>query len=319
MAHHDGQFDNMLTSSKPNIAPSRQPPNIQRLVAISGKSPNAVKVERGQKLRDAHMDQLKNPPNMDNADQSLQSQANIQAFRELQHDYETGNNPNESDESDEVTYDELVGDITNDIGQDPAADEFSMFAPSEQGMADQMFSDIDNINAENPYEEETDTDPFTMDDLAEIAEPDEGSAKSDGDIEMPNDDSTIPEPPITEGIGDIGKACVDAGKKFAHKLGKAAAIGTMAVAGANAAPSDFYHETVSPDGKETTVVASKTFHNLGQNQDYQKRVWNIYQELKENAIKANKYTSRSDQILLNKAQMYANQELLTGKPYNKRK
>ena len=72
-----------------------------------------------------------------------------------------------------------------------------MFAPSEQGMADQMFSDIDNINAENPYEEETDTDPFTMDDLAEIAEPAEGSNESDGDIEMPNDDSTIPEPPST--------------------------------------------------------------------------------------------------------------------------
>lgn len=198
MAHHDGQFDNMLTSSKPNIAPSRQPPNIQRLVAISGKSPNAVKVELDQKLRDAHMDQLKNPPNMDNADQSLQSQANIQAFRELQHDYETGNNPNESGESDEVTYDELVGDITNDIGQDPAADEFSMFAPSEQGMADQMFSDIDNINAENPYEEEPDTDPFTMDDLADIAEPPENdsSEESSDDVSMPNDEITVPEPPM---------------------------------------------------------------------------------------------------------------------------
>ena len=297
MAHHDGQFDNMLTSSKPNIAPSRQPPNIQRLVAISGKSPNAVKVELDQKLRDAHMDQLKNPPNMDNADQSLQSQANIQAFRELQHDYETGNNPNESDESDEVTYDELVGDITNDVGQDPAADEFSMFAPSEQGMADQMFSDIDNINAENPYEEEPDTDPLTMDDLADIAEPEEGSSD---DIEMPNDESTVPEPPLNEGV-------IDVAKNLGKKVGKCAAIGALAAGAANAAPNDFYHQSVSPDGKTTTVVASKSFHNLGQNQDYQKRVQEIFNQLKDQRMKANK--AYNEQILYEKAKMYAQAEL----------
>jgi hypothetical protein len=62
-----------------------------------------------------------------------------------------------------------------------------MFAPGEQDMADQMFSDIDAINEANPYEEEPDTPALdAMDDLENIAEPD------DGTVSMPNDSAEEP-------------------------------------------------------------------------------------------------------------------------------
>lgn len=201
MAHHDGQFDNMLTSSKPNIEPSRQPPNIQRLVAVSKKSPNAVNVEFSKKYDDAHLNLMKNPPNLDDDPENLKTQANIQAFNELYHDYETGNDPNSendadslSNQSDDNIYDEIMGDISNDFGQAPGAEDFSMFSPAEQDATDQMFSDIDAINAENPYTDEPDTDPFTMDDLEKIAEPDDNQLPSESSSES-IDDAPIPDIP----------------------------------------------------------------------------------------------------------------------------
>jgi hypothetical protein len=44
-----------------------------------------------------------------------------------------------------------------------------MFAPDEQSSVDQMFSDIDAINANDPYTEEEDVAPLDMDALADIA------------------------------------------------------------------------------------------------------------------------------------------------------
>jgi len=168
---------------------SEQPPNIQRLAKLSGKSPNAVNVEYEKELRNIEHEQMKNPPAMTNST-DLQSLARVKAVDNLEKQYKTG----QTEESDEVTYNDLVGDITNDFGQDPAADEFSMFAPGEQDMADQMFSDIDAINDANPYEEEPDTPALdAMDDLENIAEPD------DGTVSMPNDSA---EEPATEEPAD---------------------------------------------------------------------------------------------------------------------
>ena len=164
---------------------SEQPPNIQHLSKISGKSPNAVNVEYEQEVRKLEQEQMRDPPAMTN-NTDLKAMARIKAVENLEDQYTSG----QTEEPDEVTYDELVGDITNDFGQAPAANEFSMFAPGEQDMADQMFTDINTINAENPYEEE---DPETaldsMDGLADIAEND-GGVKTEP---MPND--SAPEPP----------------------------------------------------------------------------------------------------------------------------
>lgn len=161
---------------------SEQPPNIQHLAKISGKSPNAVNVEYEQEVRKLEQEQMNNPPAMtDNTD--LKAMARIKAVENLEDQYTSG----QTEEPDEVTYDELVGDITNDFGQAPEANEFSMFAPGEQDMADQMFTDIDNINAENPYEDEPDSAVDSMNDLADIAENEDDAVEP-----MPNDSADEP-------------------------------------------------------------------------------------------------------------------------------
>lgn len=161
---------------------SEQPPNIQHLAKISGKSPNAVNVEYEQEVRKLEQEQMNNPPAMTN-NTDLKAMARIKAVENLEDQYTSG----QTEEPDEVTYDELVGDITNDFGQAPAANEFNMFTPGEQDTADQMFADIDSINAENPYEEEYVEEPETaldsMDGLADIAENEDGSNTKP----MPND------------------------------------------------------------------------------------------------------------------------------------
>ena len=168
---------------------SEQPPNIQHLAKISGKSPNAVNVEYDQEVRKLEQEQMQNPPAMtDNTD--LKAMARIKAVENLEDQYTSG----QTEEPDEVTYDELVGDITNDFGQAPAANEFSMFTPGEQDTANQMFADIADINAANPYEEEeSGEEPETaldsLDGLADIAENEDGSETTP----MPND--SAPEPP----------------------------------------------------------------------------------------------------------------------------
>lgn len=289
---------------------SEQPPNIQHLAKISGKSPNAVNVEYDQEVRKLEKEQMQNPPAMTN-NTDLAAMARVKAVDNLEDQYKSG----QTEESDEVTYDELVGDITNDFGQAPAANEFSMFTPGEQDTANQMFADIDSINAANPYEEdgfeEPDTALDSMDGLAEIAE-NEDESKTEP---MPNDsapeppaddfDDEIPDVPQFEGIDDVLK-----------KFGKYAAMGTLAfnAANAHAAPSDFRHETTSPDGKATTVLASKTHKNLWQNQDYEDRVTEIYNQLKQKRIDAGKTVN--EQILYDQAQSYAQAELTTGKPWN---
>lgn len=167
---------------------SEQPPNIQHLAKISGKSPNAVNVEYDQEVRKLEKEQMQNPPAMTN-NTDLAAMARIKAVDNLEDQYKSG----QTEESDEVTYDELVGDITNDFDQAPAANEFSMFTPGEQDTADQMFADIDNINAENPYEEDVVDEPETaldsLDGLADIAE-NEDDVKTKP---MPND--SAPETP----------------------------------------------------------------------------------------------------------------------------
>ena len=290
---------------------SEQPPNIQHLAKISGKSPNAVNVEYDQEVRKLEKEQMQNPPAMTN-NTDLAAMARIKAVENLEDQYKSG----QTEESDEVTYDELVGDISTDFGQAPAANEFSMFTPSEQDSANQMFADINNINAANPYEEDGFEEPETaldsMDGLADIAENEDGSntepMPNDSAPETPSedfDDSEIPDIPQLEGIEDVIK-----------KFGKYAAMGTLAfnAANAHAAPSDFRHETTSPNGKATTVLASKTHKNLWQNQDYDDRVMEIYQKLKQNRIDAGKTVN--DQILYDQAQSYAQAELTTGKPWN---
>lgn len=168
-----------LLNQKTTEFSSEQPPNIQHLAKISGKTPNAVNVEYEQEVSKIEQEQLKNPPTMTN-DTDLQARARVKAVENLEKQYKSG----QTEESDEVTYDELVGDITNDFGQDPEADEFNLFTPGEQSAADQMFSDIDAINDANPYEEEPETPALdAMDDLENIAEPD------DGTVTMPNDSS----------------------------------------------------------------------------------------------------------------------------------
>ncbi len=294
---------------------SEQPPNIQHLAKISGKSPNAVNVEYDQEVRKLEKEQMQNPPAMTN-NTDLAAMARIKAVDNLEDQYKSG----QTEESDEVTYDELVGDINTDFGQAPAANEFSMFTPGEQDTANQMFADINNINAANPYEEDGFEDGFeepetaldSMDGLADIAENEDGSntepMPNDSAPETPSedfDDSEIPDIPQLEGIDDVIK-----------KFGKYAAMGTLAFNAANshAAPSDFRHETTSPDGKSTTVLASKTHKNLWQNQDYEDRVMEIFNQLKQQRIDAGK--TFNEQILYNKAQMYAQAELTTGKPWN---
>ena len=186
----EGQFDNTIKTPPAQIIPSDQPPNIERLTQMSGKSPNAVKVEYEQKLRDMEDEQVKEAKIDFDSDKSDKEQIEIAAFNELADEYKNGEQP--EDENDEVTYDDLTSEVATDMGQwqAPEAGAFDLFAPTEQDSADQMMADIDAINAEDPFTEENGTDPLSMDDLGKIAEPDD-----DGTVDIPDvpDTPDVPE------------------------------------------------------------------------------------------------------------------------------
>lgn len=175
----EGQFDNTIKTPPAQIIPSDQPPNIERLTQMSGKSPNAVKVEYEQKLRDKEDEQVKEAKLDFDSDKSDKEQLEIDAFNELADEYENGEQP--EDENDEVTYDDLTSEVATDMGQDPAAGAFDLFTPTEQDSANQMMADIDAINAEEPITDENDVAPLSMDDLGDIAEPDD-----DGMVDIPD-------------------------------------------------------------------------------------------------------------------------------------
>lgn len=168
----NGTFDDTITAPAAPIIANNQPPNIQTLTQKSGKSPSAVKVELEKKMRDLNAEQMNSPPNMLDVTLSPQAQVRIQAFNDLSKEYDEGNEP---EESDEVTYDDLTQDIATDLGQDPAAQDFNMFAPVEQDAANQMFSDIDTINQDDPLEPEPTQEPLDMDALSKIADPEDDS------------------------------------------------------------------------------------------------------------------------------------------------
>lgn len=175
----EGQFDHTIKTPPAQIIPSDQPPNIERLTQMSGKSPNAVKVEYEQKLRDKEDEQVKEAKLDFDSDKSDKEQLEIAAFNELADEYKNGEQP--EDENDEVTYDDLTSEVATDMGQDPAAGAFDLFPPMEQDSADQMMADIDAINANEPLTDENDVAPLSMDDLGDIAEPDD-----DGPVDIPD-------------------------------------------------------------------------------------------------------------------------------------
>lgn len=174
----EGQFDNTIQTPPAQIIPSNQPPNIERLTQMSGKSPNATKVEYEKALRDKENEQVKEAKIDFNSDKSDKEQIEIAAFNELADEYKNGEQP---EEDDEVTWDDLTSDVANDMGQDPAAGAFNLFPPGEQDSADQMMADIDAINKNEPLTDEKDIAPLSMDELGDIAEPDD-----DGTVEIPD-------------------------------------------------------------------------------------------------------------------------------------
>lgn len=174
----EGQFDNTIQTPPAQIIPSNQPPNIERLTQMSGKSPNATKVEYEKALRDKENEQVKEAKIDFNSDKSDKEQIEIAAFNELADEYKNGEQP---EEDDEVTYDDLTSEVAADMGQDPAAGAFDLFPPEEQSSADQMFADIDAINENEPLTDENDVAPLSMDELGEIAEPDD-----DGTVDIPD-------------------------------------------------------------------------------------------------------------------------------------
>ena len=183
-----GQFDDTIQGPPAPIIPSNQPPNIERLTQMSGKSPNAVKVEYEQKLREMENKQVQNATlNFDGENKSDKEQIEIAAFNELADEYKNGTD--DTDEDDEVTYDDLTAEVADDMGQDPAAGDFNLFPPNEQDSANQMFADIDAINANEPMlnENESFTDEdnigqMSMDDLKDIAEPDDDGVEEIPDV-----------------------------------------------------------------------------------------------------------------------------------------
>jgi hypothetical protein len=154
-----------------SIVDEKVPPNVKLLADRYGKSTNEVQVELDKKMRDINTEQLKNPPSLNDDETTPQAQVRIQAINELDDEYKRGEGP---EESDEVTYDELAQDVATDMGQDPNAMDFNMFAPFEQDSANQMFNDINTINSESPVSESPTED--TLDGLADLAEPEDGEA-----------------------------------------------------------------------------------------------------------------------------------------------
>lgn len=105
---------------------------------------------------------------------------------------------------------------------------------------------------------------------------------------------------LDEGVSDWVKSGV-------KKLGKAAAVGAIALGSthADAAP----HKHAQPVKKYTTVEQHQK--NLWQNDDYQERVNEIYEHLKQKKLAAGKKVN--DAMLMEQAQEIAMTEIATGK------
>lgn len=175
-----------------SIVDEKVPPNVKLLADRYGKSTNEVQVELDKKMRDINTEQLKNPPRLNDDETTPQAQVRIQAINELDDEYKRGEGP---EESDEVTYDELAQDVATDMGQDPNAMDFNMFAPFEQDSANQMFNDINTINSESPVSESPTED--TLDGLADLAEPEDGEAPTSEPSAEDTTEGTTEETPET--------------------------------------------------------------------------------------------------------------------------
>ena len=105
---------------------------------------------------------------------------------------------------------------------------------------------------------------------------------------------------LDEGVSDLVKSGV-------KKLGKAVAVGAIALGAthADAAP----HKHAQPAKKYTTVEQHQK--NLWQDDAYQDRVNEIYEQLKQKKLAAGKKVN--DAMLLEKAQDIAMTEIATGK------
>ena len=178
MTVKDKKYETNIVTPPADIIPNRQPRYIDRLANESGKDVNAVKVELDEQKRDAEFDLMKNPPNMMTTD-DIQDTVDERALANLHELYANGG---EEEEDDEATYDEMT-DINTDF-QDPFASDFAMFTPEEQDLADQINLDAESINAETPPEA-PDEAPLGMDELKDIAEPDEGKVETPDD-EIPD-------------------------------------------------------------------------------------------------------------------------------------
>ena len=176
-----------------SIVDEKVPPNVKLLADRYGKSTNEVQVELDKKMRDINTEQLKNPPSLNDDETTPQAQVRIQAINELDDEYKRGEGP---EESDEVTYDELAQDVATDMGQDPNAMDFNMFAPFEQDSANQMFNDINTINSESPVSESPTED--TLDGLADLAEPEDGEAPTTEPSAEGATEGTAEETPATQ-------------------------------------------------------------------------------------------------------------------------
>ena len=174
----NGKYDNTINVPENTVMTDNQPQYMKTLEKESGKSPNEVKVELDEQERLANDKVMIDPLNMMDVD-SIENKVKEMGYDMLLNMYQNGEHEGETDE---VTYDDLVA---QNPGEPGFGDEnFDLFAPDEQPLYQQVQSDIDKINAENPIESEEDLAPLGMDDLADIAE---GEDDNPSDIEMPND------------------------------------------------------------------------------------------------------------------------------------
>lgn len=176
MTVKDKKYETNIVTPPADIIPNRQPRYIDRLANESGKDTNAVKVELDEQKRNAEFDLMKNPPNMMNV-KDIQDTVDETAINKLHDIYANGG---EEEEDDEATYDEMTEINTNP--NDPFAVDFDMFPPAEQDLSDQINLDADAINAETPPQDPTNPTPLGMDELAEIAEPED-------DLNLPEEEA----------------------------------------------------------------------------------------------------------------------------------
>ena len=180
MTPKDKKYETNIVTPPADIIPNRQPRYIDRLANESGKDVNAVKVELDEQKRNAEFDLMKNPPNMMNMN-DVQDTVDETAINKLHDIYANGG----EEEDDEATYDEMTE--VNTEPNDPFAVDFDMFPPAEQDMADQIQLDADSINADTPPIDPTDEAPLGMDELADIAEPEDNFELPEEEPELPED------------------------------------------------------------------------------------------------------------------------------------